>query len=63
MTHTTETGGQQIGVELLGNSKPSGRIIMIGQPETRSSSSQIIFITLFSVVHTIAVSFTSHRKL
>jgi hypothetical protein len=29
------------------NSKPPGRIIMMGQSETRSSSSQIIFIILF----------------
>jgi hypothetical protein len=38
---------QRIRGELLGNSKPTGTIIMMSQSETLSSS-QIIFITLFS---------------
>jgi hypothetical protein len=56
---------QQIVVELLGNSKPFGLIIMMGQSETLSSDSQILFITLFSGVDTIPLlrHFTSHRKL
>jgi hypothetical protein len=37
----------------LGNSKPFGLIIMMGQSETLSSDSQILFITLFSGVDTI----------
>jgi hypothetical protein len=40
---------QQIGVGLLIANKPPGRIIMMmGQSEEALSSSQIIFITLFS---------------
>ncbi len=39
--------GQQIGGGRLINSKPAGRIMMMGQSETLSSS-QIIFITLIS---------------
>ncbi len=56
---------KQIGVELLGNSKPFGLIIMMGQSETLSSDSQIRFITLFCGVDTIPLlrHFTSHRKL
>jgi hypothetical protein len=42
------------------NSKPPGRIIMIGQSETRSSS-QIVFIyTIFCRCTRVSVPFTSH---
>jgi hypothetical protein len=48
--------------ELLGNSKPTGTIIMMGQSETLNSS-QIIFITLFLQFHRVTALFTSHSKL
>jgi hypothetical protein len=54
---------QRIGGQLLGNSKPTGTIIMMSQSETLSSS-QIIFITLFSAgSQRVTAPFTSHRKL
>ncbi len=53
--------GHHIGGGLLPNSKPSGPIIMMGQSETLSSS-QIIFITLFSAGKHWAVPVTSHCK-